>query len=143
MRNPIGNWKLCYVDDIVIFSQNPKDTKALLDHRYNIRDESALQWYFGQGLSNLDDGCMKTDAAKYIKNTIDMFEQRHSWSLRTFDTPLAESDSPGMDTSQECAPQDATLFQQIIGVGQWLVTIGRYDIAFTVTTLSRFCANPR
>eukprot|EP00975_Prorocentrum_lima_P017153 3630540-Prorocentrum_lima.AAC.1 len=48
-----------------------------------------------------------------------------------------------MDTSQECAPQDATLFQQIIGVGQWLVTIGRYDIAFTVTTLSRFCANPR
>eukprot|EP00968_Pinguiococcus_pyrenoidosus_P023890 scaffold4092_cov157-Pinguiococcus_pyrenoidosus.AAC.1 len=59
-----------------------------------------------------------------------MFEQRHSWSLRTFDTPLAESDSPGMDTSQECAPQDATLFQQIIGVGQWLVTIGRYDIAF-------------
>eukprot|EP00968_Pinguiococcus_pyrenoidosus_P022721 scaffold3347_cov256-Pinguiococcus_pyrenoidosus.AAC.2 len=63
--------------------------------------------------------------------------------LRVDDKAKTRSQTRGMDTSQECAPQDATLFQQIIGVGQWLVTIGRYDIAFTVTTLSRFCANPR
>jgi len=34
-------------------------------------------------------------------------------------------------------------FQHIIGVSQWLVTAGRFDISYAVTSLSRFSASPR
>ena len=34
-------------------------------------------------------------------------------------------------------------YQKIIGIGQWLVVAGRFDIAYAISSLSRYAAAPR
>ena len=34
-------------------------------------------------------------------------------------------------------------YQMLIGMAQWAVTIGRIDASYSVSSLSRFSANPR
>ena len=58
-------------------------------------------------------------------------------------SPLVANDSPELDTSAELDNEGTKRFQSLIGALQWCVTLGRFDIACAVMTLSRFRANPR
>ena len=48
-----------------------------------------------------------------------------------------------MDNLELLGPTEITLFQSHIGSLQWCVTIGRFDIATAVITMSRYRAAPR
>ena len=50
---------------------------------------------------------------------------------------------PELDTSRLCTPGEHRRYQQLIGIGVWLQTIGRIDICFAISSLSRFSAGPR
>ena len=48
-----------------------------------------------------------------------------------------------MDISKFCDPKDANWFQQLIGVLNWIVELGRVDIHNSVARLSACLAKPR
>ena len=50
---------------------------------------------------------------------------------------------PELDTSMECSDKLVTLFQNLIGTLQRIVELGRIDIAYEVSVLSRYLVQPR
>ena len=57
--------------------------------------------------------------------------------------PLEGGDHPELDTSELCYDNQTKQFQTLIGQLQWLISLGRFDIAVHVMSLSRFRAQPR
>ena len=58
-------------------------------------------------------------------------------------SPLEKNDHPEIDMSPELDDEGITIYQSLIGQVQWLVTLGRFDVATAVTTMSRFRIAPR
>ena len=57
--------------------------------------------------------------------------------------PLEGGDHPELDTSELCDERQTKQFQTLIGQLQWLISLGCFDIAVHVMSLSRFRAQPR
>ena len=57
--------------------------------------------------------------------------------------PLEGGDHPELDTSELCDEHQTKQFQTLIGQLQWLISLGHFDIAVHVMSLSRFRAQPR
>ena len=57
--------------------------------------------------------------------------------------PLEGGDHPELDTSEFCDEHQTKQFQTLIGQLQWLISLGHFDIAVCVMSLSRFRAQPR
>ena len=56
---------------------------------------------------------------------------------------MVSGDHPELDESEVLGDDDHTKYQMLIGMLNWIVTIGRIDIAFAISSLSRFVAAPR
>ena len=56
--------------------------------------------------------------------------------------PLEGGDHPELDTSELCDDHQTKQFQTLIGQLQWLISLGRFDIAVHVMSPSRFRAQP-
>jgi hypothetical protein len=54
-----------------------------------------------------------------------------------------KGDHPELDTSKELDQEGTVKYQSMIGALQWLISLGRFDIAAAVMTMSRFRAAPR
>lgn len=50
---------------------------------------------------------------------------------------------PEADTSPTLDPREATVYRGLIGAANWVVTLGRFDVAYTVNTLARYSMAPR
>ena len=50
---------------------------------------------------------------------------------------------PEMDTTKLLKEENTVIYQSLIGAIQWSVSLGRFDIATAVMTLSSFTAAPR
>ena len=63
--------------------------------------------------------------------------------LKTYDRHTAVNWSPELDSTPLLDEAGQKLYQRLIGIGMWLVCIGRFDIHFTINQLSRFTQEPR
>lgn len=63
--------------------------------------------------------------------------------LKGYDTPMGEDAKPELDMSEPMSARQHRTFQQLMGIAQWLITIGRFDLNFAVISLARFNAAPR
>ena len=59
------------------------------------------------------------------------------------DTPMVDGDHPKEDTSELLDDKGHQHYQMVIGMLNWIVCIGRMDVAFATSSLSRFTACPR
>ena len=64
-------------------------------------------------------------------------------NLRTSNFPIRNKYQPEQDESPILDQEHHLKYQQLIGIGVWLVAIGRFDIAYAISSLSRFSACPR
>ena len=58
-------------------------------------------------------------------------------------TPVSDTMHPEMDDSPLLSPADHAKFRSLVGCANWLVTLGRFDIAHAVNALSHFTMQPR
>lgn len=58
-------------------------------------------------------------------------------------SPLETNDHPEIDTSDFLDEEGIQQYQSLIGSLQWAVSLGRFDVATAVMTLSSFRARPR
>ncbi|KAG7368718.1 hypothetical protein IV203_031461 [Nitzschia inconspicua] len=58
-------------------------------------------------------------------------------------SPLEKGDHPELDTSEFLETDDTLKYQSLIGSMQWVILLGRFDIATAVMTLSSYRAVPR
>ena len=52
---------------------------------------------------------------------------------------VLKGDHPELGDSELISEEDKAKFMSMISTAQWLVTLGRFDIAITVSTLSLGC----
>ena len=58
-------------------------------------------------------------------------------------TPMSEGYHPELDDSPLLSKGEASIFRSIIGSCNWIITLGRFDISYATSALSRYNMAPR
>ena len=90
-----------------------------------------------------DDINLGFSARTYITNVIPKFETLFKKELKNVKTPMDESLHPELDDSPFLSCKDASVDRSIIGSLNWVVTLGRFDVFYATSTLSRYSMQPR
>src|SRR5687767_15881878 len=57
--------------------------------------------------------------------------------------PFAEEYHAELDESDLLSPHQISVYKLLLGSANWIITLGRYDIAYATNTLSRYSMAPR
>ena len=134
-----------YVDDLAIAAKDPQAFCNKLKKRYNLKLKGVgpLEYHLGCTYKKDPDGTLAADPRRYVNKILESYERMFKEKPRKSRPPLEGGDHPELDTSELCDDHQTKQFQTLIGQLQWLISLGRFDIAVHVMSLSRFRAQPR
>ena len=140
-----------YVDDVLVFSKNPMKIIDALKKTYVLKGVGIPEYYLGGNVEKpIDEHWDKLgittalSAETYITNAIDRFKKLLEINQFGKETlPMAPGDHPELDDSPLCSPDQASKYRSLLGSANWIITLGRFDIAFSVQSLARFGMAPR
>ena len=137
----------CYVDDLLIASRNPQaiiDGLMAAPHKFKLKGTGPVSFHLGCDFFRDEDGTLCVGPRRYIERLASQYKSMFGEMPSTRVTsPLEKGDHPELDTSQLLDEEDVTKYQSLIGALQWTITLGRFDIAVAVMTMSGFRAAPR
>ena len=134
-----------YVDDLAIAAKDPQAFCNELKKKYNLKLNGVgpLEYHLGCTYKKDPDGTLAADPRRYVNKILESYERMFKEKPRKSRPPLEGGDHPELDTSELCNEHQTKQFQTLIGQLQWLISLGRFDIAVHVMSLSRFRAQPR
>ena len=154
------------VDDVLVFSRDPMVIIEDIRSTFDLKGIGLPEYYLGgnflsvadvpntmetgtdvDGLSEKwlkEDIRMAVSAKTYIQSAVDRLETAcGSQEFAKHNSPMAASWHPELDESPLLNAHDHSTFRSLVGCANWLVTLGRFDIAYAVNALSRFSQAPR
>lgn len=133
-----------HVDDFKIVAKDPDKWLTKIKERFLVKTSGPPDYYLGNDYRYEETEKMWTVGSKtYSKEAIRKVEEKHK-CLPKCKTPLPTKDChPEMDESAPLGENDHRFFQMLIGMGMWLVVLGRFDLCYAMSSLSRFGACPR
>lgn len=134
-----------YVDDLAIAALNPSEiTSVLVDkYGYKLKGVGPMQYHLGCDFERDADGTLSYGPKKYIKKMMDTYQTLFGETPRDYASPLEKGDHPELDDSEFLPEDDAQKYQSMVGAAQWLISLGRFDVAAAVMTMSGFRIAPR
>ena len=134
-----------YVDDLAIAAKDPQAFCNELKKKYNLKLKGvgSLEYHLGCTYKKAPDGTLAADPRRYVNKILESYERMFKEKPRKSRPPLEGGDHPELDTSELCDDHQTKQFQTLIGQLQWLISLGCFDIAVHVMSLSRFRAQPR
>ena len=134
-----------YVDDLAIAAKDPQAFCNELKKKYNLKLKGVapLEYHLGCTYKKDPDGTLAADPRRYVNKILESYERMFEEKPRKSRPPLEGGDHPELDTSDLCDDHQTKQFQTLIGQLQWLISLGCFDIAVHVMSLSRFRAQPR
>ena len=134
-----------YVDDLAIAAKDPQAFCNELKKKYNLKLKGVgpLEYHLGCTYKKDPDETLAADPRRYVNKILESYERMFMEKPRKSRPPLEGGDHPELDTSELCDEHQTKQFQTLIGQLQWLISLGRFDIAVHVMSLSRFRAQPR
>ena len=134
-----------YVDDLSIAAKDPQAFCNELKKKYNLKLKGVgpLEYNLGCTYKKDPDGTLAADPRRYVNKILESSERLFKERPRKTWPPLEGGDHPELDTSELCDEHQTKQFQTLIGQLQWLISLGCFDIAVHVMSLSRFRAQPR
>jgi hypothetical protein len=136
-----------YVDDLAIAS---KDPQAIIDalegapNNFKLKGTGPMQFHLGCDFFRDQDGTLCVGPRKYIDRMVQQYEALFGCKpCHKVSSPLKKNDHPETDTSPLLDEDGVTKYQSLIGVLQWAITLGRFDIATAVMSMSGFRVAPR
>jgi len=137
----------CYVDDLAIASRNPQAIIDALEgapNNFKLKGTGTLQFHLGCDFFRDETGTLCVGPRKYIDRMVQQYEMLFGCKPNhKVTSPLEKNDHPEMDTSPLLDMDDISKYQSLIGVLQWAISLGRFDIATGVMTMSGFRVAPR
>jgi hypothetical protein len=79
----------------------------------------------------------------YIQNVIPKFEGLIGKEFKPIKIPMSEGYHPEVDDSPLYTEDDSAKYRSIIGCCIWIIVLGRFDIAYATSAMSRFNMLPR
>jgi hypothetical protein len=131
---------IVYVDDVLFLGA---DKNALLKAKesfmklWECRDLGDAQEFLRMRIKHKD-GKIYLDQTAYLQKVLQRFNMHNAKSVPT---PLPEGYQP-LPSQSNADPALRSKYQQVIGSLLYIMLGTRPDIAFAVTKLSQFCANP-
>ena len=129
-----------YVDDVLFFGKNKKDIDTLKKRFMKIwecRDLGDSQEFLRMRIKR-HKGCILVDQCDYLKKVLQRFNLQNA---KAVPTPLPEGYHP-MPNKNQSTPDLRSQYQQVIGSLLYIMLGTRPDIAYAVTKLSQYAANP-
>ena len=134
-----------YVDDLAIAAKDPQAFCNELKKKYNLKLKGVgpLEYHLGCTYKKDPDETLAADPRRYVNKILESYKRMFMEKPRKSRPPLEGGDHPELDTSELCDEHQTKQFQTLIGQLQWLISLGHFDIAVHVMSLSRFRAQPR
>ena len=135
-----------YVDDIAMALKNPAEFVDQLSSKYDLKFKGTgpISFHLGSDFIRDENGVLCMMPKKFIEKVISSYERMFGEKPSTkYHSPMEKGDHPELDQSELLDQQGIQQFQSLIGSLQWAVSIGRFDIATAVMSLSSFRAAPR
>jgi hypothetical protein len=132
-----------YVDDYIIVAAEPEIYDKMIRARYIVGRSGPLTRFIGCDVINGHDNKLYLSSKRYIAGIIKHAETNHNIIINEADTPGVIDSHPEMDESPVLTAEMKREYQSLMGKLQWALTIGRIDITYEISSLSRFNANPR
>ena len=142
-----GVWEYIatWVDDLAIACKDSAEIIRQLREVYNygIKGDGPIEYHLGGNFDRDPDGTLAYSPKKYIQCMMDNYKTMFGELPKEQTSPLEKGDHPEMDMTEELDQDGIAKYQSLIGALQWLITLGRFDVAQAVMTMSRFRAAPR
>jgi hypothetical protein len=134
-----------YVDDLLIVSKSPQDIIDMLEktHKFKLKGTGPIKFHLGCDFFRDKDGTLCYAPLKYIEKMLENYERIFGVKPKQAASPLVPGDHPELDSSELLEFDMIRVYQSLIGALQWVIQIGRFDVATAVMTMSRFRAAPR
>jgi Reverse transcriptase (RNA-dependent DNA polymerase) len=139
-----------FVDDVIAFSKDPMAIMKELEKNYIMKGVGKPQYYLGGDVVELQEPWSKEgiftafSAETYIKNCLPKLSVMCGLpKFKKQNVPFSEEYHPELDTSELLSPPEISKYKSLIGSGNWLITLGRFDIQFAISTLSQYSMAPR
>lgn len=140
-----------YVDDILVFGPNENiinEVKNQLKEQFKMVDSRPVNFFLGLQVLRKGSYGFGLSQEHYVKKLLKEFDMEKSSPiatplgvlLRKRDLPVYHQDPKNTDPAQ--MPTDVKRYQRAIGSLMYLMLGTRPDIAFAISHLSQFCANP-
>jgi hypothetical protein len=146
-----------FVDDVISFSKDPMAIMKDLEKHYIMKGVGKPQYYLGGDVVELGEDWNKEgiytafSAETYIANCLPKLAamcgkgtaegQTPSFSEKK--TPFSDKYHPELDETELLRPTDISKYKSLIGSGNWLITLGRFDIQYAISTMSQYSMAPR
>jgi len=145
---------MVYVDDLLIISQEPNVYMKLISENFRLKPESIGEpnIYLGTNICKRSlDGegnFWAMGSQKYVDAAVNTVEKQMKEDGVMFTSKARQPFStlayrPELDDSILCESDQIRYFQNLIGMLRWAIEIGRVDIQFEVSCLSRYLMQPR
>ena len=137
-----------HVDDFKIVARDPERWKTLISAAFLLKSIGPPAYYLGNDYNfSPGENAWVLSCATYLKECVRRLEADPELcldgNLYGHCTPMPEGCHPELDDSPLLSDVGLRKYQMLIGMAQWACTIGRLDIAFAVSSLSRFSSAPR
>jgi hypothetical protein len=120
-----------------------------LEKIYLLKNVGILEYYLGKNVEFLGDTWknqglgLGISARTYFQNVIPKFENLFTKELKPIKTHMSEGYHPEVYDTSLCTEEDSTKYRFIIGCCIWIIVLGRFDIAYATSAMSRFNMAPR
>jgi hypothetical protein len=135
-----------YVDDLLIASKNPHDITEWLEKRnlFKLKGTGPISFHLGCDFFRDETGTLCLGPKSYIDRMAMQYEAMFGKKPKAaYTSPLSGNDHPEVDMSPLLDEEGITQYQSLLGVLQWMITLGRFDICTAVMTMSGFRTAPR
>jgi Reverse transcriptase (RNA-dependent DNA polymerase) len=129
-------------DDFMIASKKPELVMQGLKEIYAIKSEGPPDYYLGNDYKKDKKDRWCFGCKKYITESVTRIEKMFGTLAKTT-IPMSVNDHPETDDTTLLSDDEHRKYQMLIGMLNWVVTIGRFDVAHATMSLSRFSASPR
>ena len=146
-----------FVDDVISFSKDPMKVMKDLEKHYIMKGVGKPQYYLGGDVVELGEDWAKEgihtafSAETYVKNCLPKLATM--CGKTTLDgapaafsakkTPISDTYHPELDETELLPPADISKYKSLVGSANWLITLGRFDIQYAISTLSQYSMAPR
>ena len=126
----------------MIASKSPEIIMDLIKNEYHIKGEGTPDYYLGNDYKT-HKGWYAVGCKKYIKEAVRRVHDKEKGKMKRQSVPFSPFYHPEMDTSEFLDDDGHMYYQMLVGMLNWIVGIGRFDISHATSSLARFDSCPR
>ncbi|KOR29102.1 hypothetical protein TI03_03165 [Achromatium sp. WMS1] len=126
-----------HTDDLMIVAKDARGIMAKLEETYTIKNIGPPKFHLGCDYHCNTNATWSIGTETYVKEALEQVQDLlGKQSLGQDMSPMDQKWEPEL-SAQPFLPLDGHhLFQQLIGIAQWLITCGRMDLYYSISLLS-------